>query len=393
MIRVWFAAFALSFQLIRRRLALLAAAALLAVLAVHAAAAALQDSFSQNSHSFQGLRIGLSGAGAQAAADLAGQMEDIRSYCTFEAMEEPAARQALKDGTLSAAVIIPKGFLSSVYSGDNLSPTVLIDDSRPLEGYLARWAGECVVRVLMDAQTGIGAMLDAHTAQKKAGLHPEKSKKKITAEVNLLYIRHALSRADLLHHEEVCPTGALAPGDHYALSAAAYFCLLFGAALFPLFDEQAHYGFLQRLQSAGISLYPVRLASLTFCMLILLAVFAACAPGMDNLSGIFAGAFFAAGLTGLCAALCRHANGCALALFVLATVSLITGGGLLPPALLPAPLRALLPASPVRLLALALCPAWGYEAPDYAVPALAGSGLILWMASIFWMSRWYRKGE
>ena len=136
----------------------------------------------------------------------------------------------------------------------NAAPTLLLDARRPLEGYLARWAGSCAISMLMDAQAGVTAVLDARAERKQAGAPLEKSKKKITQEINLRYIQQALGRSDLMRTETLSPTGALEPGDHYALSALSYLILLAGAVFFPLFDERARRGFLRRLQSAGGSL-------------------------------------------------------------------------------------------------------------------------------------------
>ena len=80
-----------------------------------------------------------------------------------------------------------------------------------------------------------------------------------------------------------------------------------------------------------------------------------------------------------------------MSLFLLSTGFLIACGGLLPPALLPAPLRILLPYSPVRMLTLALSPARGYDAPAYAIPALTLTGAALWGISLLFAARRHQK--
>ncbi|MBS7225796.1 MAG: hypothetical protein KH050_10760 [Clostridiaceae bacterium] len=233
-------------------------------------------------------------------------MQNVRAYCTFDAMDEAAAQAQLTAGKVSAVLFIPDGFLSSIYSGENAAPTLLLDARRPLEGYLARWAGSCAISMLMDAQAGVTAVLDARAERKQAGAPLEKSKKKITQEINLRYIQQALGRSDLMRTETLSPTGALEPGDHYALSALSYLILLAGAVFFPLFDERARRGFLRRLQSAGGSLLPLRLSALTLCAglsaLLLGVPLAALAAGYFPFSGVLAGAVFASGLAGACAA-------------------------------------------------------------------------------------------
>ncbi|MBS5702537.1 MAG: hypothetical protein KHW93_01700 [Butyricicoccus pullicaecorum] len=385
----------LSFYLIRRRLVLLGIVCLLVALLGQATAASLTDAFSENGRGLERLRIAFAGSGAEDAASLAAQMADVRSYCTFEAMEEGAARAALTDGKISAVLLLPEDFLSSIYSGENITPTLLLDERRPLEGYLARWAGENAIGVLMDAQAGVQAVLSAYDARSAAGFPPAESRKEVSQGINLRYIQQALNRGGLYRTRTVSPTGSLAPGDHYALSALAYLGLLAGGIFFPLFDERPRRGFLRRLESAGRPLFPLRLAALSVCAvlcgLLLAASLAALAGFGLPLPGLLAGAVFIAGLGGVCATACGHASTSALALFLIATVSLFTGGGLLPPALLPAPVQALMPLSPLRLLALAFSPACGYDAPAYAAPALAVAGVALWGISLALSARRQKK--
>lgn len=389
----YLAGLGLSLRLMRRRLILLVAVALLTALLGQVAAQALADVFSGKSE-LTGLRIALCGPGAQTAANLTGQMEDIRTYCVFEAVEdEAAARAEVQSGAASAAVVLPEGFLDSIYSGENLAPTLILDETHPLEGYLARWAGECAIGLLMDAQTGVTAVREAYQARRAAGDRPEKSQKKVIEEINLVYIQAALGRSDVLRTTTVTATGALAPGDHYALSALAYLALLSGAVFFPLFEERSRRDFLRRLDGVGQSLLPLRLAALSVCAVLLAAALSAALAALGGMSwaGVLAGAVFAAGLAGACAAWTGHAGTCSLALFLLATAALFLSGGILPPALLPGPLRALLPFSPVRLLALALSPACGYDSQPVAVLALAVCGAALWALALFAAHRRHRK--
>ncbi len=393
--RAYGAGLILAFALIRRRLALLALAALLIALSGQVASRALADAFQNPAGALTGLRIAVSGPGAQSAVRLAGQMEDIRAYCTFvAAQDEQDARALVEHGEASAAVLLPDGFLGSIYSGDNLAPTLLIDDSRPLEGYLARWAGECAIGLLMDAQTGVTAVREAYIAGRADGMQPEKSRKQTIEEINLVYIQAALSRSDAYRVQTVSATGALAPGDHYALSALAYLALLGGTVCFPLFDERSRRSFLCRLEGAGQPLFALRLASLTVCALLLAMVTGVplALLGGFSFAGVAAGAVFAAGLAGVCAALTGHASGTSLTIFLVATVSLFVAGGILPPALLPAPLRTLLPGSPVRLLALALSPACGYAPQPLATGVLAGLGLLLWALTLWVAHKRHRTG-
>ena len=230
-------------------------------------------------------------------------MQNVRAYCTFDAMDEAAAQAQLTAGKVSAVLFIPDGFLSSIYSGENAAPTLLLDARRPLEGYLARWAGSCAISMLMDAQAGVTAVLDARAERKQAGAPLEKSKKKITQEINLRYIQQALGRSDLMRTETLSPTGALEPGDHYALSALSYLILLAGAVFFPLFDERARRGFLRRLQSAGGSLLPLRLSALTLCAG--LSAHAAWRAACRACSGLFS-VFRRPYRSGICIRSCRR---------------------------------------------------------------------------------------
>lgn len=394
--RSYWSGLVLSFHFIRRRLVLMLGVCLLISFLGQAVASSLSDAFSDNGRGLERLRIAFTGNNAADVASLAEQITNVGSYCTFEAMEETQARDALSSGEISAVLLLPDHFLNSIYSGENITPTLFLDERRPLEGYLARWAGENAIGVLMDVQAGISTITKTYDKRQSAGFPVMQSRKQTSNDIEFLYIQQALNRGDLYRSRTVSPTGSLAPGAHYALSAVAYLGMLAGGLFFPIFDERTRRGFYKRLQSAGRSLFPLRFASFSLCIILCIllletAIFAL-THVLPPLWSTLAGAVFIAGLSGICSIFCGHASTTSITLFLFSTLSLFTSGGLLPPALLPATIRAILPYSPVRLLALALSPAYGYEAPFYAAPLLAAIGIILYGLSLFILTYRHQKG-
>ncbi len=375
--RQFFSAAGLSLRLLRWRLAALALlAALFGLLA--AVAAAAMDEMLQNGQALTGLTLAVCGQpeDRQQAMALLGQMEDVSAYCTLVELPEDEARTALANGRISAAVLLPEGFLSGILTGSNPAPTLLVSDARPLEGYLARSLGQAAVSMLMDAQAGIYAVLDAYDA---AGV-ADPPRDQVLLQINLEYLRAALNRSSLFQTEYTTATGSMATADHYGLSALAYLAILAAGLFQPLFDRQRHKSFRLRLASAGGRL-PVT-AELCVCavlnaLLLLLPMALLCGAGaLAALPGICAAACFLAGLAALLAQ--AGAAGGGLLAFLVGTVSLFWGGGLLPPALLPAAVRSTMHWSPLRRIVLALGPAMGYETALPSVCWLGAAAALLW---------------
>lgn len=381
-----FCAAGLGFRLLRRRLAFLLvlslAAALLFGLCANALAETLADGGTVTS-----LTLAVCGEADDRAlaAELLGRMDTVTAYCRLVPMELEEARSALAAGELSAAVVLPDGFLTGILTGENPPPTLLIAEARPVEGLLARFLGEAAVSMLSDAQAGIYAVIDAYDAVHPAA--PERGQ--MILDINFRYLQAATSRSQLFRKEPVALTEGMALGDHYALCVLCCLGMLAVSLFQPLFDPARDLSFRRYLRSAGARLprWPGfwLCALFTAALLALPLVLLTGSDALAALTGVLSAGVF---LAGLASVLGRTGSaGCAALSFLLATFCLFWGGGLLPPVLLPAVFRDTMAFDPLRQMVLTLGPALGYDpAPAMAAALLlegAALGAVSWL-----LDRW-----
>ena len=146
-----------------------------------------------------------------------GEMEDIRQYCRFLAMEEDAALNALKAGEVTAVLALPEDFIQGVMRGDNPDLRLIVSGGRPLETLLLLWVGQSASDILSAFQGGVYAVLELYGEDPPPGL----TRDQVVLDINLRYIRLALGRGGLFQTEQVSATRALPIPLHYGLDLMA----------------------------------------------------------------------------------------------------------------------------------------------------------------------------
>lgn len=301
---------------------------------------------------FSGIRLAVT---APAGDDLPeqlerylGQMQDVSSYCTVQAMEEDAARKALEEGTVTAVLKLPEQFVQGIMYGENPDVQVIVGGDRPLEALLALWVGQSATDLLAAFQAGVYAVLDLYELAHPSGLSWDQA----MTEINLKYISWVMGRQDLFRVHEVTAAGALPVKEHYA------FCLLafFSMALAPLFTRLYQGEWLKvqrRLRVAGRTEaggYAASVLASTLILLLLLVPGLALAAG--EISAALLGtalltAVFGAVFGSFCCMITESIAGCGVLAFLLSFLSLTLAGGILPPVLLPRTLQKFGDFSPV----------------------------------------------
>lgn len=296
-----------------------------------------------------------------------GEMEDISQYCRFTALEEEQALEALESGAAAAVLVLPGEFIQGVMEGENPDLRLIVNGDRPLESLLLLWAGQSASDILSAFQSGVYGVLELYEQAPPPGL----TREQVVREINLEYIRLALDREEMFSVETVSATRTLPVALHYALALLACFALSAAPLLRPLYTG-SWMGFQRRLRAAGRGSGTGYFAALTAGAAVLLALLAPALAVLDG--GRPTLLLAAAGMALWCSAagglLCLALPGtapCGSAAFVLALAGLVLAGGLVPPALMPAGLRAVSWLSPVSwLMELA---AWPMGFPP-AVPSL-----------------------
>ena len=372
---------------LRRQLWLLAGLALLCLL-LPAAAGYGAEALLSRGVEFSGVTLAVTapeGDGTpQRLEEYMAGMEDVSQYCRVVSMDEEDAMAALAAGEVTAVLRLPEGFIRGVMWGENPDITLVVAGDRPLESLLLLWVGQSASDILAAFQSGVYAVLDLYEQAPPPGLQREQ----VLIDINLRYITLALGRSEFFQVREVSATQALPIALHYRLSLLAYFAMSAAPLLMPAYSG-GWLRFQRRLRAAGRGCAAGFFSAVAAGVpaLALLVAPTLLAEGASPLAALGAAALMAAFCSLFCALCCLAAGSagrCGALAFLISLLSLALAGGIVPPVLLPAPLRRLEWLSPAAWLRqLAAWPlghavpgsTWACLALTAALMAAAGLGL------------------
>ena len=162
-----------SFSQLCRQLPLLAGLVLLCALLPALAAPALEGMLSSGT-GVRSITVALAGVEGedettQTLASYLLSMSDVNEFCQVIPMSEEEALSALEKGEVTAALLLPQGFLPSILDGENKAPVLVLDPEQapsrlPADGELLRLApfqtGDQVVNALRcTAPAGYGRVI------------------------------------------------------------------------------------------------------------------------------------------------------------------------------------------------------------------------------------------
>ncbi|BAL00633.1 hypothetical protein OBV_34340 [Oscillibacter valericigenes Sjm18-20] len=308
-----------------------------------------------------------------------GGMEDVQQYCHVEAMDAAEARQALKDGKVTAVLELPKDFVSSVQRGENPDVRLIVDGQHPTEELLTLWVGQSASDLLSAVQSGIYAVLGCYEEHPIAG----SSLSKTILGINLKYVQWTANRQDVFQMQTLLPTGTLPISLHYGLSLLSALLLSLG----PLFVWNFQGNWLtyhRRLRLAGRSSLAGFCSSIiviTAAMLPVMTVGLAAVGGLPVLAALQVGFFWAilfAAWSACCGLLTRSATGCGCLSFAAMLAALLLSGGAVPPVMMPAVLHRLEWCSPITWMRALAVESLGYA------PAHSSLGLLLTAVAVLY---------
>ena len=280
-----------------------------------------------------------------------GEMEDIAQYCTFTALGGDEAMDALRKGEVTAVLVLPGDFIRGVMWGDNPDLRLIVAGDRPLESLLLLWVGQSASDILSAFQSGVYAVLELYEEAPPPGL----TRDQVVRDINLKYITLALNRSGMFQTEELSATLALPIPLHYALSLLCYFALSAAPLFVPVYSGD-WLRFQRRLRSVGrgaaVGYFSGVAAGIPALLLLLLPFLLLTGEG-SPLARIGAAVLMALCCSVFCSLCClaaENAGGCGLASFAVSLLSLALAGGIVPPVLLPGPVRRLSGLSPVTWL-------------------------------------------
>ena len=307
-----------------------------------------------------------------------GDMEDVAQYCTFVALEEGEAIDSLRRGEVTAVLVLPADFIHGVMWGTNPDLRLVVAGDRPLESLLLLWVGQSAIDILSAFQSGVYAVLDLYEETPPPGL----TRDQVVRDINLRYIALAMDRTGMFQSSELPATQALPIPLHYALSLTAYFTLSAAPLFVPIYSGN-WLSFQRRLRSVGRSTaagyFSGVCAGVPALLLLIFPTLLLTGEGnpVSLLGAALLMALFGSIFASVCCLAAENAAGCALAAFGVSVLSLALAGGVVPPVLLPGPVRRLSWLSPVAWLRQLAAWPMGYPADGsaWACLALSAAGL------------------
>lgn len=323
-----------------------------------------------------------------------GGMEDIAQYCKILSMGEAEALSSLRAGEIDAVLVLPESFIRGVMRGDNPDLRLIVSGDRPLESLLLLWVGQSACDILSAFQSGVYAVLDLCGETPPPGL----TREDVVFDINLRYISLAVGRAGMFRTREISAAGALPVPLHYALALLSSLALAAAPLFVPVYSgdwlrpqrrlraagRSVLAGYFSGVLAGTVLLLPPLLAALLLAGGAVSLPLAVAALGMALFCSLFCS---------LCCLLAQSAAGCGTACFAVSLLSLALAGGIVPPVLLPGPVRRLSWLSPVTWLSRLAALPMGYEAPSSALICLAASGAAMASLSLFLYRRRADSGE
>ena len=351
-----------------------------------------------NGVSFSGLTLAVAAPEGDSTGKMveeyASMLEDVNQYCTFLSMNEAEAIEAMKNGEVTAVLILPEDFIAGILDGTNPDVRLLVPEDRPLESLLTLWVGQSATDLLAAVQAGIYGVLDFYSETDPDGF----SYSQVMMDINMEYISWTLNRQDMFRTETVTATQTLPVGLHYGLSLLIY-CGFTAAPLFTAIYTRPNLVFRRRMRSLGKKSVFCWCCDVTACTLLLFLLMAvpACLLLKTSIPSVLgmtlAAALFCAVFGILCCQLTTNTAACGGLSFFLALLFTAVGGGILPPVLLPETLRNLSWLSPSSWLRMLLSLSAGYEADGRMLAALAVSVVLMSIVGLLLCKRRVMKQE
>lgn len=323
-----------------------------------------------------------------------GEMEDVAQYCRIVSMDEEAALAALARGEAAAVLDLPQDFIRGVMWGENPDLRLIVSGDRPLEALLLLWVGQSASDILSAFQSGVYAVLDLYEEAPPPGL----TRDQVVFDINLRYISLALDRTGMFQTRELSATRTLPVPLHYALALLSYFALSAAPLFVPIYSG----GWLRpqrRLRAAGRGVAVGYWAGVFAGAILLLPLLlpalllAGGGPSLPLLGAALGMALFCSVFSSVCCLVSRSAAGCGLLAFTVSLAALALAGGIVPPVLLPGPVRGLRVLSPVSWLQRLAVGAVGRPPDPSAVLCLTASGAVLAVLALSLYRRRTDSGE
>ena len=159
--------------------------------------------------------------------DFVSSMDSMKESCSFEMMDEAAAYEGLKNGSIYAAVILPEGLIDGIMNGQNIPAKVVFGTSHSrMETDVFSELAKAGGRLLATAQAGIYAADELCILSEHGDWIGETEDY-----LNRAYLQYALNRDRVFDAVEVQATGNYSLLQYYCSALLLVFLSFIGLTL------------------------------------------------------------------------------------------------------------------------------------------------------------------
>ncbi len=297
---------------------------------------------------------------------LLGDIPEVKAYGSIVLASAAEASDMVESGEAGAALIFPAKYLENV-GGEKIIIRLIVDSSRPIETlYLTKMA-VAGARMLTASREGMRYTME--TADQISGGAADLGA--VATGSSLVFFEWVLGHAGMYREVIVNTSGQLTVFQHYLLCAALVFAFLSTPILFRQLSLNIQRSWVQRLSAGGFCLTAYTAAQLSAFIFAVLPAFALLIAGVGVVGAgdadilLFqtaAGLVLASALMAAMGYLCCNAGGIVASVglnFALGIAMTTLSGGLVPIAMLPAPLAALAPYVPFTWIRETLAGVYG----------------------------------
>lgn len=175
-----------------------------------------------------------------------GEMESVKSLCTFQCMDYGQGKEAFSDGEISALIVLPKDMLPGILNGTNPPAAVYLPENLPAAGRIFQALTDAGIGMLQTAQAEIYAVSDVAKEYGKTDTLDE-----LERMINLYNLSLVFGREKIFKKNPVSATENLSVVNYYLASGLTLYFLLMGLSFYPYFDKENR-RCEKRLRVAGI---------------------------------------------------------------------------------------------------------------------------------------------
>lgn len=263
-------------------------------------------------------------------------MDSVKDALEIVYADESEGEKLLKQGGVSAHIVVPDNFLNSVLSGQNVPAQVRLKNGSSIECMLIKTGFESASEILKASQSGVFAIYDAA----KSGTE---SDKEILDDANAMFLELVFTRGTMFKVKKVSMTGNLSVTDFVVSTSLALLLALLSVSYIGMFGRE-NKDFYKRLSAFSVSGIELAFSKFVSCACLLLictipVVLTLVLTGLIYKASvafllIFA-VFSCSAFAALLGALTENKTVAVLLGFLLAVVFLFMAGGIMPEAFLP----------------------------------------------------------